>query len=77
MKSNKKILPAFLLSFFLGVLGAHRFYVGKVGTGIVMLILTCTFVGIIITSIWNLIDWIMILIGKFQDKEGNTLTDWT
>jgi TM2 domain-containing membrane protein YozV len=27
-------LPALLLCFFLGWAGAHRFYVGKIGTGI-------------------------------------------
>jgi TM2 domain-containing membrane protein YozV len=75
--SNKKILPAFLLSFFIGVFGAHRFYVGKIGTAIVMLLLTLSFIGLIVSAIWNLIDWIMILVGKFEDKEGNTLTDWT
>ena len=32
--SDKKILPAFLLCFFLGIFGAHRFYVGKIGTAI-------------------------------------------
>ena len=30
--SDKAILPAFLLAFFFGVFGAHRFYVGKTGT---------------------------------------------
>lgn len=76
MKSDKKILPAFLLSFFVGVLGIHRFYVGKIGTGIVMLLLTLSFFGIIISGIWNLVDWIMIITGNFTDKQGNKLTDW-
>jgi hypothetical protein len=35
--SDRVILPAFLLAFFFGVFGAHRFYVGKVRTGIVQL----------------------------------------
>ena len=35
--SDKKILPAFLLCFFLGFLGLHRFYVGKIGTGVLMI----------------------------------------
>src|ERR1035437_639282 len=35
--SDKIILPAFLLAFFFGVFGAHRFYVGKTGTAILQL----------------------------------------
>lgn len=69
--SNKKILPAFLLCFFLGILGAHRFYVGKIGTAILQ-ILTLGGLGI-----WAFIDWIMIMIGAFTDKDGKKLTEWT
>jgi len=76
-KSTKLILPAFLLSFFLGPLGAHRFYVGKIGTGVVMLLLTISFVGLIVSAIWNLIDWITIICGEFRDGDGRKLTDWT
>jgi len=75
--SNKRILPAFLLSFFLGIFGAHRFYVGKIGSGIAMLILTLTFIGILATAIWNLIDWITILCGAFRDGDGRKLVEWT
>ena len=35
--SDKIILPAFLLAFFFGVFGAHRFYVGKIRTAILQL----------------------------------------
>ena len=68
--SEKRILPAFLLCFFLGFFGAHRFYVGKIGTAIVQ-ILTLGGLGI-----WALIDFIMIIAGKFTDKEGNKITEW-
>ena len=68
--SEKKRLVAFLLCFFLGFLGIHRFYVGKVGTGILQIITLGGF------GIWVLIDFIMILIGKFTDKEGSILTEW-
>ncbi|MEE9574485.1 MAG: TM2 domain-containing protein, partial [Gammaproteobacteria bacterium] len=61
----------FLLCFFLGIFGAHRFYVGKIGTGIAQ-ILTLGGLGI-----WALYDFIMIIIGKFTDAEGNELTEWT
>ncbi|GGH95654.1 NINE protein [Pseudomonas fluvialis] len=69
--SEKRILPAFLLCFFLGCFGAHRFYVGKIGTGILQLL---TLGGL---GIWALIDWIMIIIGAFTDKQGQKLTEWT
>lgn len=68
--SPKKRLVALLLCFFLGTIGVHRFYVGKVGTGIVM-ILTAGGLGI-----WTLIDFIMIIVGSFTDKAGATLTEW-
>ena len=68
--SEKKRLVALLLCFFLGGLGVHRFYVGKVGSGIAQ-ILTLGGLGI-----WVLIDFIMILCGTFKDKEGSPLTEW-
>ena len=69
--TDKRILPALLLCFFLGVFGAHPFYVGKIGTGILQLI---TIGGL---GIWTLIDFIMIIVGAFTDKDGNRITEWT
>jgi TM2 domain-containing membrane protein YozV len=69
--SEKRILPAFLLCFFFGIFGFHRFYVGKIGTGILQ-ILTAGGLGI-----WTLIDFVMIIIGAFTDKAGNKITQWT
>ena len=66
MAPKSKIVAA-LLCFFFGVLGVHRFYVGKIGTGIIQLV---TFGG---AGIWALIDFIMILVGAFTDKQGNKL----
>ena len=64
MKSDKDWLITLLLSLFLGGLGVHRFYVGKIGTGILQLI---TLGG---CGIWTLIDLIMIITGNFKDKDG-------
>lgn len=69
--SDKRILPAFLLCFFLGLLGVHRFYVGKIGTGLLQLVTVGGF------GIWALIDFIMIICGVFTDKQGNKITQWT
>lgn len=51
---------AYLLAIFLGVFGAHRFYLGRAGTGVIMLLLTLTVFGLAITSIWTLIDLFLI-----------------
>ncbi len=53
-----------MLCFFLGALGIHRFYVGKIGTGIVQLL---TFGGL---GIWALVDFIMVVTGNFKDAQG-------
>ena len=66
-EGGKDWLLALLLSIFLGCLGIHRFYVGKIGTGILQLI---TFGG---CGIWALIDIILIATGKFTDSNGNLL----
>jgi len=69
--SPKSRLVALLLCFFLGVIGIHRFYVGKVGTGVLM-ILTLGALGI-----WALVDLIIIAVGSFRDKEGRQVFRWT
>ena len=63
-KSDKDFLAMILLCFFLGSLGVHRFYAGKVGTGILMLL---TLGGL---GLWVLIDLIMIITGNFTDGDG-------
>jgi TM2 domain-containing membrane protein YozV len=62
--SDKGFVPTILLCFFFGGLGIHRFYVGKVGTGLLMLITLGGF------GIWIIIDFIIIVTGNFQDKDG-------
>ncbi|MDA9912901.1 TM2 domain-containing protein [Candidatus Nanopelagicales bacterium] len=63
-------LAATLLCFFLGYFGVHRFYVGKIGTGLLMII---TLGGL---GIWVLIDLIMVIVGVFRDKQGRKLYNW-
>lgn len=68
--SDKSRLVALLLCIFLGGLGAHRFYVGKIGTGILWL---CT-AGLF--GIGWLIDLIKICCGSFRDSAGAPLRRW-
>ena len=70
--SPKSRLVALLLCVFLGFIGVHRFYVGKIGTGILIIVTFCGFFGI-----WPLIDLIMILVGAFTDKQGRKVFKWT
>lgn len=65
--SSKSGLATFLLCLFLGSLGVHRFYVGKIGTGILMLLTSGGF------GIWYLYDLITIVCNNFTDKKGNRI----
>lgn len=68
--SRKSRLVALLLCVFLGGLGVHRFYVGKIGTGVIWLLSAgCFGVGWIIDIIW-------IACGKMTDCEGYPIVLW-
>ena len=69
--SPKSRLAALLLCFFFGILGVHRFYVGKVGTGLLQLF---TFGGL---GVWTIIDFILIIVGAFKDSKGRPVLMWT
>jgi TM2 domain-containing membrane protein YozV len=58
---RNKIVAA-VLAFFLGTLGIHRFYLGRTGSGVVMLLLTCTIVGALVTGIWAFVDAVRYLL---------------
>ena len=64
-------MPAALLCFFFGLLGFHRFYVGKIGTGILQLLTGGGFV------VWTVYDFVLIILGGFTDKQGNKINLWT
>ena len=66
-RTDRNKLIAALLAFFLGVLGVHRFYLGRINSGIVMLLLTCTVVGMLVTGPWAFIDFIRYLIMSERD----------
>lgn len=68
--SQKSRLAATLLCLFLGGIGIHRFYAGKVGTG-VLYIFTAGLCGI-----GALVDLIMILCGSFTDNMGYPIKNW-
>ena len=67
-RSEKSFIATLLLCFFLGAFGVHRFYVGKVGTGILQLL---TLGGL---GVWALIDFIVIAVGSFKDSNGLKIT---
>ena len=80
--SKNKIVAA-LLAFFLGVYGAHNFYLGYTSKAITQLVLTI--VGLILcivivgafvvmaVAIWAFVEFIMILSGSIKDADGNEL----
>ena len=68
--SEKSRGVALALCIPLGVFGAHRFYVGKIGTGLLQL---CTLGGM---GLWYLYDLILIAAGEFRDEEGRKVRQW-
>ncbi len=66
LKDNRGLITI-LLCWFLGIVGAHRFYTGHTTVGVIQLL---TLGG---CGIWVLIDFIMLLVGNFKDAEGNII----
>jgi len=88
-ESEKRILPLFLLFFFLGFLGIHAFYAGRIFRGISYLIVPVIIsivlvmlppAGIFFLLVWAvslLSDFICILVGIYKDGKGKRITKWT
>jgi len=68
--SDKKRLLAAILCAAFGIFGAHRFYAGKVRTGVLQLL---TIGGL---GIWYAIDFLIVLFGEFTDSEGRQIKKW-
>lgn len=66
--SPKSGVIALFLCLFLGIFGAHRFYVGKTKSAILMLV---TLGGL---GLWMLVDLVLIACGEFTDSDGRQLT---
>jgi TM2 domain-containing membrane protein YozV len=68
--AKKSVLVAYLFWFFIGYFGAHRFYLGRVGSGIVMLVIfllsmlltvvAIGFLGLLLIGLWWLVDAFLI-----------------
>jgi len=85
--SPKSRTATTLFAWFLGIFGAHRFYTGKIGTAVVMLILgilgwatiwlfLAGLVFLIPVSIWAFVDFIFAVTGNARDGQGKIIKNW-
>lgn len=68
--SEKSKGIALLLCLLFGWIGLHRFYVKKIGTGLVMMFTMGGF------GMWIFVDIVLMLLGMFKDSEDRVLTKW-
>lgn len=68
--SDKSRSVTLVLSCLMGWFGVHRFYTGKIGTGILMALTGGGF------GVWWLADTIIIAVGSFRDADGRRVWDW-
>ena len=68
--SDKSRGISLLLCALLGPFGGHRFYAGKVKSGILM---ACTLGGL---GVWYLYDLILVASGGFRDSDGGRIVAW-
>ncbi len=78
--SSKSRAVAALLAWFLGGLGVHNFYLGNKKKAIAQLVCTLLFfliIPIIVSSIWVLVDFVIILCGTYADGDGKVVASWS
>ena len=82
--NKKSVGVAYLLWFFMGLIGAHRFYLGRTGSGMIILVIALLslislfsgelaggFSFLFILGIWDVID-----LFPFRDSHENTTPPW-
>jgi TM2 domain-containing membrane protein YozV len=86
--SGEKKLTLLLLCWFFGLFGVHRFYIRKYLSGGLQLLgvllggVAALFhaktlaLPLMIFPLWWVVDVLLIIMGKFTDKEGKPIIDW-
>lgn len=79
-KNNSTVVrdfaPTLAFAFFFGFLGVHRFYTGYRNIGIIQLVLSITFFGLLISVVWSFVDTILICLNKFKNANGENLKNY-
>jgi TM2 domain-containing membrane protein YozV len=87
--SSEKKLTLILLCWLFGLLGVHRFYTGKYLTGGLQIFAwglagalslskneIIPIIPISLLLLWWVVDVMLIIMGKFKDKEGRPIVNW-
>ena len=70
---GKNWLATFCLLFLFGLWGAHRFYTGKTGSAIAMLICSLCIITLPVSAIWCVVDFFTLVFGQFKHADGDEL----